>query len=367
MAIKIPWDLFQKFASGELRESDEHELEQWRRKTDLNNLIYEEITSDQNFCESLRKGFWKDNSKEWENLLERINPQIYKTVKLSPRNYWLSAVAAGLLLLIGLSVGWLFTRSDKLIVSGEDAFTYIYSPRGQRTQVVLPDKSKVWLNSETSMRYSSSFNTVSREVEIEGEAFFEVEKNPEKPFIVNASEIKVKVYGTSFNVKAYPHDKTIETTLIEGRLSIIPNKITNEGSGEVFLNPQQKITYTKADGSIGGDSENQIAVKERKQADKVVSDEPRLELISNVDIQPESSWKVGKLYFKDETFGEMAIKLERWYDVKLHFEDEEIKEYRFTGVFDKETINQAMEALRLSSQQSYRYTMKFRDIYIRKH
>lgn len=129
MAINIPWDLFQKFASGELPKADQIQLEQWRLQSDLNTLIYEEITSDQNFCELLRKGSWQDNSKEWDNLLERINPAIYKTVKLTPTIYWLSGIAAGLLLLLGLSAGLWFTPRQSAPVS-DKAFTYIYSPRG---------------------------------------------------------------------------------------------------------------------------------------------------------------------------------------------------------------------------------------------
>lgn len=221
----------------------------------------------------------------------------------------------------------------------------------------------MWLNSETSLRYPANFDRESREVTIEGEAFFEVEKNPEKPFIVKTSELQVKVYGTSFNVKAYPKEKTIETTLIEGKLSIIPYEQKN--TKEIFLKPQEKITYKKISGAVA--EAPSVKPKTQTKGGQIEKLEPKIQLVTNVDVKPESSWKAGKLYFKDETFGEMAIKLERWYDVKLHFEDEEIKEYRFTGVFDKETINQAMEALRLSSQESYHYRMKFRDIYIRKH
>lgn len=363
--MNIPWELFQKYASGNLDKAGGEQLEQWRLRNELNELIYAEITQDPQLCELLKNNAFTDNSKEWDNLLERIHPEIYKTVTLTPRIYWLTGIAAGILLLIGLSVGWVITRPGPLSTSA-DEYTYIYSPRGQRTQVVLPDNSKVWLNSETSLRYPATFNQKIREVTIEGEAFFEVAKNTGKPFFVNTTELKIRVYGTSFNVKAYSGEKTIETTLIEGKLSVIPTR-DNPGGKEIFLDPQQKITYIKSAGKEHN-LQNQEKDEPKKSAEvRPEIAEPTLELSSNVDVQPESSWKSGKLYFKDETFGELAVKLERWYDVKLHFEEESIKYYRFTGVFDKETINQAMEALRLSSQQSYFYHMKFRDIYIRTH
>lgn len=363
MAINIPWELFQKLVTGDLQDAEQLQLEQWRQQADLNNLIYEEIVNDQNFCDLLQTGSWKDNSREWENILDRINPKVYKTVKLTPRNYWLSAAVAGLLLLMGLTGGLFFTGKQP---SGtENTFTHIYSPRGQRTQVTLPDKSRVWLNSETSMQYPSTFNGKIREVTIEGEAFFEVAKNPEKPFIVNTSELKVKVYGTSFNVKAYPDEKTIETTLIDGKLSIQPNSDV-EGSKELFLKPNEKVTYTKPTGTTNMSQEKVVDKTEKVATGSMKQIKPVIKLISNVNVQPESSWKSGKLYFNDETFGELAVKLERWFDVQIHFESEEVKNYRFTGVFDKETIGQAMEALRLSSQESYYFSMKFRDVYIRK-
>jgi transmembrane sensor len=229
----------------------------------------------------------------------------------------------------------------------------------------LPDSSRVWLNSETSLRYPVAFNGKTREVTIEGEAFFKVKKNPDKPFFVNTSDIKVKVYGTSFNVKAYPTERYIETTLIEGKLSITPKQGKLDGNQEIFLKPKDKLTYRKEGLNPHGISETDISKQSKlNTVQQAKNTAPQVILAQNINPDQENLWKDGKLLFNNEKFIDLAIKLERWYDVKIHFENEEIKNFRFTGYFDKETINQAMEALKISSQRSYSYKLIFRDIYL---
>jgi ferric-dicitrate binding protein FerR (iron transport regulator) len=220
------------------------------------------------------------------------------------------------------------------------------------------------------LKYSSNFNKQSREVYLEGEGYFEVSKNPHKLFFVNAGEIKAKVYGTSFNIKAFPGENTIETTLIEGELSVIPTKLRGKSDKEILLKPNEKCIYTKVDtkGKPGSETIELSIASHNDSPDSVIfpfKDIPNIILEKKPYLEPEKSWKDGKLVFKNETFGELEIRLERWYNVSIHFENEDIKNYLFTGSFDKETINQAMEALRLSSQESYQYRIEYRDIYLK--
>jgi ferric-dicitrate binding protein FerR (iron transport regulator) len=231
--------------------------------------------------------------------------------------------------------------------------------------VVLPDQTKVWLNSESSLRYPVSYNQKTREVQIKGEAFFEVHKNPLKPFLVYANEIKVKVYGTSFNIKAFPNEKEIETTLIEGKLSITTEGKNGKEGEEIFLKPNERCIYNRVLAVEVKNPTKVISSKEIvKEPTTTVQKEPTIILAKNINPDVEVNWKNGKLIFREETFGELAIELERWYDMKIHFTDDKIKNYKFTGVFDKETVNQAFEALRLSSQQSFKYEITFRDIFL---
>jgi transmembrane sensor len=372
MEQDIRWDLFQKLFNKSIADSENKELQQWRNASELHQTIYDEILDDKELQNVVVSGKWSDPDIEWNNFLPLLKPEKSKFSVSYRTLYTWAAAAAVILLFIGIGSSLLFQKlfnGDKL---SADSYTYIFSPRGQRTRVVLPDKTKVWLNSETSLKYPANFNQTSREVTIEGEAFFEVEKNPKKPFLVNASEIKLKVYGTSFNVKAYPGESDIEATLVEGKLSITtPDpKTNNRDDKEIFLKPKEKFIFTKAIRETSkplADNTSQ-AQPEDKPAGQVKPATilvPETISIKNDDAVKEVSWKDGKLIFKEETFENLAIRLERWYDVKIHFTNEKIKQYRFTGSFDRETVNQAMEALKISSVQSYQYQMVFRDIYLR--
>jgi transmembrane sensor len=366
MGIYIPWELFKKLLQDQISDADRVTLIQWSHTTELNQCIYDEIIGDESFKHTLLSEKWENNTHQWGKLLEEIRPPEREIRFTRKMFFWMAGVAATLFIVIGLSVGFWYTKS-KLGFNSEGAYTYIYSPRGQHTQVILPDGTRVWLNSESSLRYPVVFNKKIREVTIEGEAFFHVKKNPDKPFYVNTSDLKVKVYGTSFNIKAYPNEKVIETTLIEGKLSVIPNKWKSETDNEIFLKPKDRLTFKRENFTGSATTLNVTkasAVKVVKEKDMAV---PAQQLMLNRNVNPdrENLWKDGKLLFKDEKFGDLAIKLERWYDVKIHFEDEKIKDFRFSGKFDKETVNQAMDALQISSQHSYKYNMVFRDIFLR--
>lgn len=370
MALNIPWDLLKNVILGNISESDIRIIDSWRKSSELNQLIYNEVIADDNFKQCIINGRWEDISGNWEKLLLRIKPG-GKSINFSRKKvHLIRSAAAVILLMLGISVGLFYEKMQQKDFRPNEGFSYIYSPRGQRTQIILPDRTKVWLNSESSLRYAASFNQQVREVYLEGEGFFEVKKNRHKPFLVNANEVKVKVYGTSFNLKAFPDDKYIETTLIEGKLSVIPFYPNGKSGNEIFLEPNEKCIFEKSRHEGG----KIISTKEKNTADKVLPENPLhhpmqelpgIVLTKNIDTEPEKLWKEGKLVFKNETYGELEIKLERWFDVNIHFENAEIKNYRFTGVFEKETINQAMEALKISSQQSYQYEILYREIYLK--
>jgi ferric-dicitrate binding protein FerR (iron transport regulator) len=370
MRLNIPWNLFTKLFRSELSELETLELEEWRDSSELNQNIYDEIIEDANIKEVILAGKWEDNSKEWEELINVITiPK--RNITLPRKTFYLTfGIAASIVLLLGISFGLLYDRIIQKDSRMPDGYTFIFSPRGQRTRIILPDQTKVWLNSESSIRYPVNYNQKTREVQIKGEAFFKVHKDPKKPFLVYANEIKVKVYGTSFNIKAFPNEKYIETTLIEGKLSITLQDKSKKAGEEIFLKPNEKCIYKRALESQSQISSNKEVAKESKTAvinehTSSIVTEPIINLAKNINTDKEVSWKDGELIFRDETFEELAIKLERWYDMKIHFEDNKIKNYKFTGAFDKETINQAIEALKLSSQQSFQYEIKFRDIYLK--
>ena len=368
MGNYIPWSLIKKYFQDNLSDIENRQLELWKNTNKLNQAIYKEILEDESIKNAVITNKWENSSLGWQKILTKIKLPARKISFSRKLFYAVGGIAASIILFFSILSITQFIRLKE--IQSPENYTSIYSPRGQRTSIILPDQSKVWLNSESLLKYPSNYNQKTRNVIIDGEAFFEVTNNIKKPFIVETNELKVKVYGTSFNVKAFSKEKYIETTLIKGKLSIIPVNSEGEESNEIFLKPEEKCIYEKSTSEIisNPDKKPNSDANEKKLEETIQSkadNKPKIMVKRNIDLEPEELWKDGKLIFKNETFSELAIKMERWFDVKIHFEDKIIKNYKFTGVFEKETINQAMEALRVSSQNSYKYDIVFRDIYLK--
>lgn len=224
---------------------------------------------------------------------------------------------------------------------------------GSKSKLVLPDGSKVWLNAGSRLVYNKDFGTDNRDVTLEGEAFFDVVKMPGLPFKIKTKTIQIKVLGTAFNVKSYADEPTTETSLIRGKVEIT----VNQRPEEVFiLNPNEKLTIANI-------------ITENKK-DKVEREEIPLVLKNHLTYQNEDStavevaWTENKLVFTDESFADVAKKMERWYDIKIEFKDEELQHERITGSFANETITQALEALRISTP--FRFDIEQNKITIKK-
>lgn len=188
------------------------------------------------------------------------------------------------------------SEGDKLVRYQEFA-----TPPGQRAKVLLADGTEVWLNANSTLRYPEYFDTKQREVELHGEAFFEVEKNEGKPFIVKTSKMDIKVTGTKFNVNAYQTEKYFVASLVEGAISV---SCANNRNKTFALQPQQQI---------------------------VVSDQSsEVSLFENTDFM---SWKDGVFIFDDMLLTDIIKKLELYYDVSIIVESKKLGNYRYTGKF----------------------------------
>lgn len=175
-------------------------------------------------------------------------------------------------------------------------------PKGGEYSLILPDGSQVWLNSETTLRFPVQFAENKREVQLDGEAFFKVQKNAAAPFYVYTENGAVTVLGTSFNISTYREDKYWQTTLVEGSVRI-------SGQGKtVVLKPSEQYSVDCTTG---------------------------LENLVKVDPEVYTSWVEGKFYFKAYTFEKIVKKLERWYDFTMVYQDEMVKQMRFTGTVNK--------------------------------
>lgn len=217
----------------------------------------------------------------------------------------------------------------------------VATKNGVSTKMVLPDGSTVWLNAGSKLDYTRIGKSGNREVQLTGEAFFDIVKNPKRPFIIHTSKIDVKVLGTKFNVKAYPEDKTVETSLVQGSVEVF----VKSRPGEKFLlKPNQKLVLL---------NETEEEIKQTESSLPIIAIK-RLTYLNNDTLAVETSWTKRKLVFEKESFAEVARKMERWYDIKIEFKKKSMEDEILTGDFTKETLKQALDALRFTANFKYK-------------
>jgi ferric-dicitrate binding protein FerR (iron transport regulator) len=215
-------------------------------------------------------------------------------------------------------------------------------PYGAKSTVKLADGSEVILNAGSQLSYTNDFGKRSRNVTLSGEAYFKVAKNPEKPFVVNTGDMIIRAYGTEFNVKSYTDENTTATTLVEGSISVeLPNQNYKKNK-EFFLKPDQQLILEK--------KTNTTKTKELVKNNSTNS----LKIAKNIETEVFTSWVNDKIIVESETLDKLIIKLERKYNVRIHLDNEELKDLKYTGTLENETIEQIMHVLELSSAIDFR-------------
>lgn len=278
----------------------------------------------------------KSNNSDLENevfnsILQRIDNEKHSAdFKMSTVR--ILKIAAFLIVLTG--IGWLL-KSGITVLKQNNQYVEILVRKGELETIILPDSSKVWLNSGTYFKYPVNFNSKSREVFISGEAFFNVRHNSQVPFIVKANNsFIVKVLGTEFNLKCYPGPGTFETTLFKGLVELsIPGK---EGNAikKLTLYPKEKAVFRK---------ENKPG-----KIEKIKLSDNELSIIK--------CWKENSLTFKNETFEQIARLLENFYGIKIFITAPDLMHERFTGSFSKEeNIYQVMDVFKRTESIDYNY------------
>lgn len=219
----------------------------------------------------------------------------------------------------------------------------ISTRNGSRTRINLPDGSVVWLNAGSKLVYDKNFDSKQREVTLTGEAYFDVVKNPDKPFIIHAGKMDIKVLGTLFNVKSYPGEAHTEASLIRGSIEVM---IKDRPTEKIILKPNEKIIVANEPEQAQGTKKTNVP-NEPIVAIRHLNYEPKDSTII------ETSWVENKLIFQDESFKEMAPRLERWYGVNIRFKNDKVQQLRFSGTFTRETIEQALAGLKITGGFNY--------------
>jgi ferric-dicitrate binding protein FerR (iron transport regulator) len=282
---------------------------------------------------------------------EAVHEEITYEEPARKRKWMPWAFALGAVIIAASAFLYQQNGSDNKTAAEMPARNEISTRYGSKTSLVLPDGSKVWLNAGSKLSYDKNYGNSLREVTLAGEAFFDVVKNPSRPFIIHTSKMEVRVLGTAFNVKCYPDEKKTETSLIRGSVEIT---LKNRPE-KIVLKPNEKIVINDDE---PGDEQPVQTTAAKSGGGPVKAAEPIFTL-EHVTREPvnneiiETSWIDNRLIFNNETFEEIAVKMERWYAVHISVENEKLKKKRFTGTFENETISQALSAMQLTLPFGY--------------
>lgn len=321
------WELIAKRLADESTTEEEVELALWIKSSEENRRIYDQ--AELAWAEKQRDSAPERLARGKAMVFDRIRQDQVQTntSQVPPRNWWksmsvVSRVAAALLLVTLSWYGYTRIQPQDQVVSLRKVVN-----NGEPKQLLLPDGSKIWLNTGTEVRYANTFSGKTREIFLNGEAFFEVKRDESKPFIVHAGLLTTQVLGTSFNIRAYVKRSDIEVTVSSGKVSV------SDSTGIIGkLVRDQQISYQKSTGRF------------------------TQQLVNSHD---RSLWKNGELIFDANNFGEVAQILERRYHVQIQFDDNKIKNCPISARFSKqESLQQILYMLGLVSNTEHTFTGK---------
>jgi len=284
---------------------------------------------------------------------EAIPPtEIKSNKKLVKQLGWLVSLVA----CITLAGGFFYfnTKNTKSLAAVQNNATNkseVSTKNGSRTKIQLPDGTMVWLNGNSKLAYDNRhFGESIREVTLIGEGYFDVVKNKEKPFIIHTAKMDIKVVGTVFNVKCYPDEKNTETSLIRGSIEVtLKNR-----KEKIMLAPSEKLVISNDDPAMVNKLEH-----DNNQPRKAIASKPfitlqHLTIMGEDSVVVETAWVQNRLVFSSETFEDVAQKMEKWYGMHISFTNKKIRTEKLTGSFEKETVNEALGALQLTTHFKYK-------------
>lgn len=265
---------------------------------------------------------------------------------------WLMMAAAAVLTVSILLLYPLWNRKQVRLTEQTDSDkNEIFTKKGSKTNIRLPDGTQVWLNADSKITYPDNFRGATREVQLTGEAFFDVvpstspRTGQKRPFIIHTRTVDIKVLGTAFNVRSYPDEKKTETSLIRGLVEVT---LVDRPDKKIILHPNEKL-------SVGNAMLTSHSMQKPSHNPELpVAGLPEIMLEKITRLSADSSamataWVNNKLVFDNEPFEQVAFKIERWYNINMVITDEALKSLRFSAVFEKESLQEVMEALRMTT------------------
>jgi transmembrane sensor len=362
------WFLIARHLSGEITADESNTLQELLNKHPDKHHLFDilqsyfalpddikEVAGDSSMDDELRFRRIIEHSEDQPDLtpLPGINP----VVTLGRYKFWRHVAAVACIAILA-GMGFNYFRQPKVKLNepkpkGENVSAKgheFISRSGARTKLVLPDGTQVWLNAGSKLNYSNAYNETLREVELEGEAYFDVVKAAAHPFIVHASSLNIRAVGTAFVVKSYPQDETIETTLLRGIVEITRKDLPD--GPKVILKPNEKLIFSKQLETEVHHYASDTSSRTAKTIGKISVAAVSIAIPDSNKV--ETSWVYNRLVFDGDSFQELAKKMERWYNVKIVIKSKELLRYRFKGAFENETIAEALNALQLTAEFSYK-------------
>jgi ferric-dicitrate binding protein FerR (iron transport regulator) len=315
-------ELLPGYFSGDLSEQDRAMIDEWRMESEENEILYIESMKAWEAIPLLNEMEQFDSFES----LKKVNKKISKQEGLKWRTFIQLAAAVLLIPLLAYS-GYLTARIFSLNKQQTENLVMqtISSRQGMVTQFDLADGTKVWLNSGSKLQFPTRFTGDTRDVELSGEAFFDVTKNDKQPFRVNAKDLIVEVLGTSFNVVSFEDEEQSEVVLVEGKVLLFSEA---EKVKKVFgtMLPGQRAVYNE-------------------DLHEVEAEE--------VTVDKYIAWRDGNLIFRDDNMEDVVKRLSRWFNVEIVINDPEIKNYEYKASFRNETLTQVLNLLKLSAPIDY--------------
>jgi ferric-dicitrate binding protein FerR (iron transport regulator) len=338
--------LLGKFQAGSCSPEELRRLEEMFLDATISENIKNAMLDEIPEFETKGYGIDTDYNRLYKSI-QKIISEHKKSSRIVNLRFNLMRIAAIVVIafLFGGTMSYFLLRNE---LKTTESFCEVTAPLGSTSEIVLPDSSRVWLNAGSKIKYSTSFNQVDRLIFLEGEGYFKVAKNKELPFIVDAFGFEVKALGTEFNVKAYKDDATIETTMVEGKVTL--QHSTENMIAGVYLTPNQKATFYKKRESLTIE-----VIKKLEEKEEALNYIPESRLVITPQIDPRSiiSWKEDRLIIERQRLDDLVELLGRKYNFNFEFKSNDIKKFRFSGILEDETLQQVMDVIRISSPIDY--------------
>lgn len=325
-------DLILKFCKGNYSKDEFQRIKAFFQDKELTDSLEEHLQSHWDECDYSSVGDEAEFERILNHVLQVVNVEPKTLLKIEQSTFaerffiGFSRVAAVLLIPLLVSLFFIFHHNQPDTTLFADNVVKV--SRGVVSHLHLPDGTQVWLNSGSRLTYGDTFNKENRNVTLEGEAYFEVTKNPEKPFIVHGKEMAVKVLGTKFDVKSYNEDAAVVVTLLEGSVHL--SDVRNQSSTPLLLKPDERATFIKENNKL---------------------------IVNKVNAQNACEWIHGNLIFDDEELGQIVRCLEREYNITIKVHDREINQLHFYGKFrNTQPIEEILNIM--TANQKFHYNQK---------